>query len=154
MKLYLVQHGNSNPKDVDPKKGLSEKGLADVKKMAEFLKPLALSVGEVWHSGKARAAQTADLLLPAITATRGATKQEGLAPNDPVAPIVSKINGLSEDMMIVGHLPFLGKFASALLDTAEPVDVIVFQQGGVVSLERSESRAWSVRWMVIPDLLP
>ncbi len=153
MKLYLVQHGNANPKDVDPEKRLSEKGLADVTKMAEFLRPLGLSVGEVWHSGKARAAQTADLLLPSIAVTRGATKQQGLAPKDPVAPVKNKIEGLSENLMIVGHLPFLGRLASTLLAESESADVIVFQQGGVVCLERSESRAWSLRWMVTPDLL-
>ena len=153
MKLYLVQHGNANPKDVDPEKGLSDKGLADVKKMSEFLKPLCLSMGEVWHSGKARAAQTADLLLPAITSNRGATKQEGLAPKDSIAPILSKIDGFTDDLMIVGHLPFLGRLASTLLASEEPTDVIVFQQGAVVCLERSDSRAWSVRWMVTPDLL-
>ena len=153
MKLYLVQHGNANPKDVDPEKGLSEKGRSDVTKMVEFIRPLGLSVGEVWHSGKARAAQTADALLPSISASRGVIKKEGLAPKDPVTAIMIKINELSEDLMIVGHLPFLGKLASALLASTEPTNVIVFQQGGIVCLERSESGAWSVRWMVTPDLL-
>jgi phosphohistidine phosphatase len=153
MRLYLVQHGNAKPKDEDPEKRLSNKGVRDVKKIAEFLKPLGLSVCEILHSGKARAAQTADLLLQSVTASRGVIQQQGLAPKDPVESVKSKMDRLSEDLMIVGHLPFLGKLASALLTESESVDVIAFQQGGVVCLERLESGGWSMLWMVTPNIL-
>ena len=45
MRVYLVRHGDANPKEVDPHRGLSAKGLRDVQKMAAFLKPLGIQVG-------------------------------------------------------------------------------------------------------------
>jgi phosphohistidine phosphatase len=55
--------------------------------------------------------------------------------------------------MIVGHLPFLGKLASALLTGSESVSPVAFRQGGVICLQRNEGMTWQVAWMVIPDIL-
>jgi phosphohistidine phosphatase len=56
------------------------------------------------------------------------------------------------DVIIVGHLPFLQKFASLLITSSESSEVVKFKQGGVVCLERTNSQ-WSVAWMVVPELL-
>ena len=37
MRLFLVQHGNALPEDVDPERGLSERGKQDVANVAAFL---------------------------------------------------------------------------------------------------------------------
>ncbi len=37
MKLYLVQHGKALSKEADPQRPLSEEGIREVKKMAEFI---------------------------------------------------------------------------------------------------------------------
>ena len=37
-------------------------GRADVRKVASFIRPLKISVEHIWHSGKLRAAQTAQIL--------------------------------------------------------------------------------------------
>jgi phosphohistidine phosphatase len=55
--------------------------------------------------------------------------------------------------MIVGHLPFLDKLASALLCGNENQKVVSFQYGCIVKLVRNdETKAWSIKWMVIPDI--
>ena len=38
MALYLVQHGQSLPKEVDPDQGLSEKGVAETERIAGVAK--------------------------------------------------------------------------------------------------------------------
>ena len=38
MAVYLVQHGISLPKDVDPEKGLSKEGIAEVERIAGVAK--------------------------------------------------------------------------------------------------------------------
>jgi phosphohistidine phosphatase SixA len=53
--------------------------------------------------------------------------------------------------MIVGHLPFLSKLTSRLLGKEE--EVVNFQQGGIVCLEKMEHLPWRIRWMVVPELL-
>ena len=153
MKLYLVQHAESKSEKMDPARGLSEKGQADVKKVAAFLKTLRLVVEAIWHSGKTRAVQTAGILGQAVSAKQGVIQQNGLAPLDPVQPIQEKISQVSEDLMIVGHLPFMGKLASSLAAGSESADAVAFRQGGVVCLERDDQGTWRVRWAVTPDLL-
>ena len=55
MHVYLVQHGEAKPAEEDPERHLTEKGLRDVRKVAEFLRPLRLPVEALWHSDKPRA---------------------------------------------------------------------------------------------------
>ena len=153
MRLYLVQHGEAKPKEEDPERPLTEIGTRNVEKMAEFLGTNNLQVLAVWHSGKRRAEQTTEILEASIGAGGYLHEQEGLSPNDAVGPIVEEINGLDDDLMIVGHLPFLGKLVTALVAGSDSGDVVAFRQGGVVCLERDEEGVWRVAWMVTPDLV-
>ena len=154
MRLYLVQHGSAKTKEEDPDRHLSEEGVNGVEKTAAFLAPLGLSVGAVWHSGKARAARTAEMLASSLQVARGVVERDGLASKDAVGPVAKALARAEEDLMIVGHLPFLAKLTSALAAGRKSADVIDFQNAGVVCLERAEDGAWRVRWMVTPDLLP
>ncbi|RLE05072.1 MAG: phosphohistidine phosphatase SixA [Candidatus Aminicenantes bacterium] len=153
MKVYLVQHGDSVSKDVDPTRPLSEKGRNDVEKVAEFIKKTGLKVTVIEHSGKTRAAQTAEILNSRITSVKGIIKKDGISPNDPVEPLFEELKEAEEDRMIVGHLPFLGKLATRLLGGTEEQNFVAFQQGGVVCIEKGEGKNWQIRWMVIPGLL-
>lgn len=154
MRVYLVRHGDANPKAVDPNRGLSAKGLRDVQKMAAFLKPLGLRAGVVWHSGKARAAQTAQIMATAVASDAGVVQREGLAPNDPTKLLRKALAQADDDLMIVGHLPFLGKLASALVAGDEAAGVVDFPAGAAVCVERHGEATWAVVWMLIPDVLP
>ena len=55
--------------------------------------------------------------------------------------------------MLVGHLPYMSKLASLLLCGDETKPVIAFQTGGVLCLQRAGRDAWSVRWMVTPNIV-
>lgn len=154
MKLFLVQHGKQNPKEKDPEKGLSEKGTSDVQRVAAFVSPHIIHVSALWHSGKKRAAQSAEILARSISCRDGVLTREGLSPLDPIEPIFDAIGGRSDDLMIVGHLPFLSKLLSRLVTGSETPEVVAFQQGGIVCLERDTQGLWRIRWMVFPDLLP
>ena len=153
MRLYLIQHGEAKPKQQDPERPLTEKGLRDVRKVAEFIKPLGLRVRAVLHSGKARAAQTAEVLASAVDADEGIVQRDGLGPNDPVDPVAKDIRRAAEDLMIVGHLPFLGKLAARLLTGSESAEVVAFRNGGIVCLEYDPDRAWRLAWMITPELI-
>jgi phosphohistidine phosphatase len=154
LRLYLVQHGEAKSKEEDPDRSLSAKGSRDVSNMAAFLKNLNLRVSEIRQSGKTRAAQTADLLAMAVSSDAGIILSAGLSPNDPVRPLVEEVKGLKGDLMVVGHLPYMGKLAAALIAGSESIPVVAFQQGGVVCLERDEGDTWRVSWMVTPEILP
>jgi len=153
MRLYLVQHGEAKSADVDPTRSLTDKGLEDVRRVAAFLQPRRLVVEAVWHSGKTRAAETAEVLAQAIAGNQGVFKRDGLAPNDPVGTVVEHLTSFDDDLVVVGHLPFLSKLASVLVTGSEEANIAAFQMGGVVCLERDQAGAWRIRWMITPDLL-
>ena len=71
MALYLVQHGKSLSKEVDPQKGLSEQGSAEVKRIADAAKGYNVQVGSICHSGKTRARQTAEIFASALEPQQG-----------------------------------------------------------------------------------
>lgn len=153
MRLYLVQHAKAEPKDVDPQRPLTEEGRRDIKKIAEFIEPLSVCVDYLWHSGKTRAAQTAEILSEVIETRKQMSAREGLSPNDDVKSIGGQITSAQQDIMIVGHLPFVGKLASLLLASSESANVVAFKQGGIVCLEQTDKNQWQINWMITPELL-
>lgn len=154
MRAYLVQHGDAVSEQVDPTRPLSEKGRKDVAKTAALLRSNGLTVSAIYHSGKTRAAQTAEGLACGVMAARGILPMDGIAPNDPVAPLRDKLQESPEDVVIVGHLPFLSKLVNALLGKEEGKELLAFQPGGVVCIDRTGPAEWKVRWMLVPDLVP
>ena len=68
MRVYLVQHGESKSEEEDPQRRLTDKGIGEVQNVADFLRPLKLTVDAIWHSDKARAQQTGELLAGAVWA--------------------------------------------------------------------------------------
>jgi phosphohistidine phosphatase len=153
MKLYLVQHGEATTEQVDPARPLTAKGRNDVQKIASFLKGAGLGPVVISHSGKTRARQTAEIIAAQLRPSDQVTERDGLAPNDPVKSVAKEVSGVANDLMIVGHLPFLGKLAARLLAGVESKNVVAFRQGGIVCLQRNEDQTWQVAWMVIPELL-
>lgn len=154
MNLYLVQHGQSKPEEEDPERRLTDKGIGEVQKVAKFLSSLKLEVNVVWHSGKPRARQTAELLAEAIGPSDRIEQHEGLAPKDKVAPTKKALEQSSGDVMIVGHLPFLGKLVALLVTGNDENEIVQFQFGSVVCLEQRDGGKWKVAWMIRPELLP
>ena len=153
MKLYLVQHAKAAPKQIDPQRPLTEEGRRDIQKVAAFIQPLKLSVDYLWHSGKKRAEQTTELLAEVVKINKTQTIHDGLGPNDDVTVLRNEIVCSPQDVMIVGHLPFLSKLASLLLTGSESTNTVSFRQGGIVSLSRYEGNQWQIDWMVTPELL-
>lgn len=150
MRLYLVQHGQAMAKEENPDRPLTAKGKSDVENVASFLKNTGIKVDKITHSGKARAEQTAGILSSALNPKGGVIQKEGIAPNDPIEGMCQELKETEEDIMIVGHLPYLGKLASALVTGSESPCIVGFRQGGVVSLERKEDGSWQIVLMVTP----
>jgi phosphohistidine phosphatase len=124
-----------------------------VRKVAAFLKRLGLEVQAVWHSGKVRALQTAEILAPALASAEGLLQRDGLSPTDPVRPVTDELAGMTGDLMVVGHMPFMSRLAALLVSGRDSPEVVAFRQGGVVCLEGDAGQPWRVRWMLVPELL-
>lgn len=153
MRLYLIQHGEATPEEVDPSRPLTPKGSQEVKKIASFLGQAGLGVISIRHSGKLRAQQTAEIIAASLEPGCQVQQAKNLSPKDPVGNLIKEIGKMNTDLMVVGHLPFLAKLASTLLTGSESKSPVAFRQGGVVCLQRNEDQTWQVDWMVTPDIL-
>ena len=153
MRIYLVRHGEALSKIVDSQCRLSPRGINEANVISKFLKPLGIKVESIQHSGKARAAQTAEILSKVIIAEKGLTGRSGLAPSDPVEDIALEINMAESDLMIVSHLPFLDKLAGYLLTGEADTSLFNFDCAGILCLGREGKLKWNVEWAVNPTIL-
>ncbi|MEJ2672787.1 MAG: phosphohistidine phosphatase SixA [Deltaproteobacteria bacterium] len=150
MYVYLVQHAEAakeSPKD------LTEKGRLDMENVSHHLKRLKVPVTQIFHSGKTRAQTTAKILAQHLNPPSGVSEAPGLAPLDDPQIWSGRIAQMDEDIMLVGHLPHLGKLAAILLSGDQNRNVINFQMGGALRLRRMSPYQWAVDWMVIPELI-
>ncbi len=153
MKLYLIQHGEATSEQVDPLRPLTKKGQEDVIKIASFLREAEIKPALIYHSGKMRARQTAEIIASALALKELIKERRLLLPQDDIKDLVQEISQKAEDLMIIGHLPFLSKLASFLVLGKEEGNLLAFQQGGVICLQRREDRSWQIAWMIVPHLL-
>jgi len=154
MFLYLVQHAEAKKEEEDPARPLSEKGLKDIRKATFHLSRLDIGIEQILHSNKLRARQTAEVLSGNLKPSKGLRESDGLAPLDDPKIWEERLKSKAEALMLVGHLPHLGRLTSLLICGEPERNVVSFKMAGVVCLERGERDGWSLRWMVIPDILP
>ena len=147
--LYLVQHGQAKVEDEDPQRPLTDRGVDDVTQVAHLAVDwIGCRPVRVVHSGKQRARQTAEIWggLLGIDPEEG----DGLAPNDDPTTWVERIANEPADLMLVGHLPHLGRLASVLVTGGPSRELIGFQQGGLVALDRKDA-GWLVALALPPS---
>lgn len=149
MSIYLVQHGAANPKEIDPEKSLSEKGIETSKFMAELAVIKKFKISKIFHSGIKRARETAEIFSKETGAE--INKKDGLAPLDSPVDIQDLINK-NDDAMIIGHLPFLSKLVSLLITESQEIEIIKFQNSCIICLDRDENNKWFIKWTLMPDI--
>jgi len=152
MALYLVQHGRSLPKEVDAEQGLSSEGIFEVEQIANQAMKHRIRVSCIKHSGKKRAQQTAEKLAAALNPAQGVKKIGGLKPNDDVETIAKDLN-YKDNVMLVGHLPFMEKLVSFLIVGNADKPVVKFAHAGIVCLDKEPlSQDWFIKWMLFPKI--
>ena len=150
MLLYVFRHGDAKPKHEDPDRGLSDRGRGEVQAVCAAFSRSKPRVEAIWHSGKTRAAQTAVLLGERLHIDERVRSRSGLNPNDPLLPLVESITSQEGNLVIVGHLPQLGRLVSVLLLGTEQ-HILDFPSAGLVCLE-SSADSWSLNWFLTPAL--
>lgn len=154
MKLLLVRHGQAAAHADDSSRPLTDSGRRAVGRVGKFLAG-AVQPAEVRHSTKLRAKQTAEVLARALGLDVDVREVEGLDPIDDVRSLARELSSESRDLVLVGHLPHLGRLASQLVCDEDELDGFVFEAGTALALERiGDGSLWVVRWMIAPSLLP
>jgi phosphohistidine phosphatase len=154
MRLYLVQHGEAKREEEDPSRPLTENGEVNVERVAEFLARAGVKVDGILHSGRLRAAQTAEMLARHLRPSKGVESAEGLDPLADPSIWAEKLREVDEDLMLVGHLPHLAKLVSLLTAGSPEPQIVEFRYGEVVCLEKKTSGSWSILWIIRPDIIP
>lgn len=152
MALFLVQHGQSLPKEIDPERSLSDEGRSIVDHIAKVAADYGVHVSLIKHSGKKRARETAEIMAFYLHPEGGLQESAGLNPNDDVAEVAEAVSD-DENVMLVGHLPFMETIVSYLVTGSSDNRVFKFQNGGIVCLEQdTEENSWYIKWTLMPHI--
>lgn len=150
MNLFLVQHGDAVSKDVDPDRPLSEQGERDLRHLAEFLAEHITGPLRIMHSVKTRARQSAGLLAEGLSPHAEVHELGGLQPSDPVKPFARVLEREEGDLIVVGHMPFLGRLLARLLKCDEETVLVDFVPGTLVVLEHGDDHLWRITCVLRP----
>ena len=156
MALFLVQHGICLPKDQDPEKGLSDLGFEETRRLAPVAQGYKIPVSRIYHSGKKRALQTAEIYHEALGLSAPLDTLPGIAPMDDVAPFAAALD-TADNWMVVGHLPFMGRLVSHLTTGSQDIEVYRFQNSGIVCLGAEPHPGgtglnWYIKWTLNPNI--
>lgn len=150
MRIYLVQHGLCFNKDADPNRGLTPEGRQQIVQIAAQAHAEGVGISRIFHSGKQRAQQTAEIFSQRLNA-EGVEVLPGLGPMDNVEDFVSQWSFINK-CMLVGHLPFMERLAAYLITGHQEPTVVKFQNAGIVCLEQNETANWQLIWTIMPTM--
>jgi len=144
MNIYLVRHGSAVGANVDPTRPLSERGCREVQSVAGQIQVHAVKVDQFIHSTKRRAKQTAEILRKVISSEAPMIETACLSPNDEPTIIYNELQNFEENLMIVGHLPFMGRLLSLLVEGDESSCPVAFTPATAVLLEKASGSLWEI----------
>jgi len=142
-----MQHGLATDKAENPERSLSAQGIDNTSAIAKQLKLSVVPVSKVFHSGKLRAQQTAEIIATELSITTSAI--EHLSANDDAKLFTQQLN--TNYALYVGHLPHLENLVSLLLAGREKPPLIKFQNSAVACLE-CHGDFYQLSWYLTPDL--
>lgn len=148
-RVYFSQHGLAVDKADDAERPLSQAGIQQTKALAKILHDSKTPITSIFHSGKLRAAQTAEIFASEMDIST-TSETDGLSPNDDVTLLTQKLN--IDHALYIGHLPHLEKLVAYLVTGNENDNIIKFQNSAVACLEKSDSH-FQLRWYLTPELL-
>jgi len=151
MNLYLAQHAVAKTEEQDPDRSLTPKGRKDALLVAVTGKGLDLKIDQIWHSGKKRARQTAEIFGQYLSPKEGIVESPRLGPVDDVKPVGDEVTAGNKNLLLVGHLPFMERIAGYLITGDPDHKVIDFHNAGLVSLKRDRD-TWLVDWIITPEI--
>jgi phosphohistidine phosphatase len=146
LRLHLVHHGEAVGPEVDPRRPLSPRGLAAAERLAAHAAARGVRPAVVWHSGKLRAKQTAEVFWRACNALAEFSATRDLQPADPATWMRDRLRHESRDVLIVGHFPNLPQLLGQLVGEAEGAPGEFPPHGMVTLVTHDEGSSWTEEW--------
>jgi len=143
--ILLVHHGPAVGPEIDPMRPLSSVGRAATERLAAAAARRGVRPDAIWHSGKLRARQTAELFWQACNPLAKFSAERGLQPDDPPRWMRDQLTGEPRSILIAGHMPSLTRLLASLLGEREESVAVVFPLHGCVALE-PDGDLWKEVW--------
>ncbi len=125
--------------------------MRDIRILALHMQNMGVQLGNVFHSGKLRAQQSASLIAETLSPEILPVQTEGLNPNDDPTVIIGDIEQMNENILIASHMPFVSRLCSTLLTGTIDAE-FASVPGTLFCLEKAEGK-WRLSYMLRPDFL-
>jgi phosphohistidine phosphatase len=135
---------------LDPQRPLSPIGQEQVERVTRAAAARQAHVSAILHSGILRAEQTADIMARHLAPELGVRRITGLAPQDDPAIAKAELETSPASVMVVGHLPHLGRLAGLLINRDAERDAVEFAPATVVCVSH-QSSLWRLVWVLGPN---
>ncbi len=150
MRVYLVRHGEA---EAAGERSLTAQGRRHVERVARAAVRAKVHPQHIYHSDKLRAKETAAILAQHL-GHKHVRQVPGLNPNDDPEESNHLLDTPGGDIILVGHLPHLERFASLLLLDDDTKPLVVFPPASMACLERNPTAGnWLLRWLITPETL-
>jgi phosphohistidine phosphatase len=145
-----MRHGDALSAAVDPRRPLSARGREEVEEIARLAAARKVRVAAIYHSGIERARETAEILAQHLAPEQGVGECAGLCPDDDPAIGQAELEAAAKPIMLVSHLPYIGKLAALLVAGDPERSVVQFAPAMMVCCAKTESR-WEIAWTIAPS---
>jgi len=152
MDLYLAQHGKATPKEEDPDRPLTREGRSETERVGRAAARSGIRLGAVWHSGKPRARETAEVFSQALLPAVGPEEKPWLGPEDDPRHAIEAARATDGPVLLVGHLPYMSRLPSLLLTGDRERGIVDVRYSGIIALGE-DGDGWTLRWYMRPELL-
>ena len=152
MKVYLMQHALAYSSEEDQERPLSPAGIDQAKAAAKGIKRLGLTFDLIVASPKRRAHQTAALIAEGVRfPLSDILTTEAVLPQSQPQELLDLLQKESSQssVLVVGHMPQLGKLSSQLLQGGE----ILFENAGLACFEISSSHSAQLKFLLTAQQL-
>jgi phosphohistidine phosphatase len=150
MQIFVVRHGEAVAETENRERPLSADGVLQVQRIAELLKKQNARIECVYHSGKTRAAQTAQIIHDVVCPAAGITTRQDMSPNASTNTLFSDIAMWNTNALVVGHIPFLERLVSRLLTDDETKEIHGMPTASAAFLEKDKEGHWRMVSFLTP----
>ncbi|MBP7282300.1 MAG: phosphohistidine phosphatase SixA [Leptospiraceae bacterium] len=160
MKLIIGRHGEAESNSLtglDKDRRLTEKGRADIARMADFILNTPLKVTQIFHSPYIRTNETAEIYSEILQFQGSLNPANSLLPSTDytdLIPTLSKFSN-SDTVLIIGHNPDVSFFAAKLIQDESLSRTFGFTPGTTVAINIAKENflRGQLIWMISPEFL-
>lgn len=161
MKLFLLRHAEAEATWPDFERKLTPKGEHSIQRLAQHLDPsIFKDLNAIAHSPLVRAKQTAELFQKHLNLDIPLVETEGLTPEDNPMAIIRTLSSAQNDVILIGHNPYLTLLSHFLLTGNLQNRLFDFKKSGFLCLERltpaqpnNTGGVWELKSYLTPKFL-